>query len=137
MNHRKAKKDLTDKMRRVAELIKKALPASMGFAVFLELDGAIQYAAKAERSNVIEMLDEWFLKTETMWVGPPAPIQKDEERIRQQERCADIGKVISLLAKVALFVFDYGDGGNLSYWSNMETKELHRTINEWLEKQKP
>jgi len=140
-------------LRAIAEIVAKAVGPDLGFALFLPVAGRLTYVSNANREDMVKSLSEWLRRTKpTSWSrvdderedpergkwgrsfsSGESPRQV-ETRLSLEEHCASIGKKIGERIKLTLFVLNFGDGGNLAYYTNMERSR--EGVAEWLESQK-
>jgi hypothetical protein len=59
-----------------------------------------------------------------------------ETRLAMEDRCAALGKKLGAGMKLALLMFDFGEAGNLAYYTNMDTAEVREGIAGWLTSQR-
>lgn len=127
------KKDLQDLSKAIE------LEASgKGFALFLEIRGRVSYTSNCRRVDVVKTLQEWLKVTRSVRIGTaPEPTDPDPfqayDRIVLERQCVKTAEKISRVGKVCLFFFDFGEGGNLAYWTNMSN--AHGNILAWVTKE--
>lgn len=101
-----------------------------GFALFLEAGGAWHYVSNAERADVVKTMEEWLGCLTKGSSRPQSSFQVDS-RLELERRCARLGKAIASAARVAVFMFDFGEGGNLAFFTNIP--DLQRGIRRWID----
>jgi len=126
-------KDIRD-LRDLSKAIEIEAPGK-GFALFLEIRGRVSYASNCRRADVVKTFQEWLKVTKSVRVGnePLAPEQdpfQSYDRIVLERQCVKTAEKLSRVGKVCLFFFDFGEGGNLAYWTNMEN--AYRNIQAWV-----
>jgi hypothetical protein len=140
-----------DKLRKMGKLIVGAAGEGVGFAFFIITGNETSYTSNAHRPDVIKVMEEWLDATtaatlvvdrkETGRTGrsfahalKPETAHQADTRLGFQQRCAEIGERMGDVAEVCLFLFNFGDGGNLAYWTN--TPKAHSAITAWVKSAK-
>ena len=115
-------------LRDIADLVKNAANPNggdaVGFAMFLAHNEGVSYVSNGIRENVVESLEEWLEKTPNgLDAGPQADPdetpRKTSSRLALEHLCGHIGLTITQVAKVGLFLFDFGEGGNMAYFTSL------------------
>jgi len=109
-------------MRDIAEQLVNAT-GGKGYALFIAVkDKRANYISNAERGDVVRALQEWLDKTSGALDAPQGPPESPEvrdARLAHERRCADIGRTLSRAAPIVFFMFDFGDVGNMAYFTNI------------------
>lgn len=141
---------LKTELRAIAKVVGEAAGPSTAFALFLPMAGRLTYCSNANREDMVKTLGEWLQKTKpTSWsrvehgedprgswgrsFSSGETTRQVEARLALEDRCAHLGKKVGEHAKLTLFFMDYGEGGNLAYFTNMEN--VREGIKTWLESQ--
>jgi hypothetical protein len=122
--------DIRTELREIAKIVERAVGKGRGFAIFLAAGGQINYISNANREDVVTTLEEWLEKTAGRGKGRVETSTQIDTRLELERRCAFIGKGFAEATSVALFLFDFGDGGNLAYFSNIP--ELREAVERWV-----
>lgn len=91
-----------------------------GFSMWIRLAGYYRYASNARREDVRAMLGEWLATAGVVNVRDPNERPEQvQTRLALEELCATLGLTLkSQGSVVVLFLFDFGDGGSLAWYSN-------------------
>jgi hypothetical protein len=117
-----ADQQVVEAMRGIAEQLVNATEGK-GYALFIAVkDARANYISNADRQDVVKMLSEWLEKTS----GELYPHEGSREtpeardvRLAHERKCAEIGRTLSSAAPIVFFMFDFGQGGNLAYFTNI------------------
>jgi hypothetical protein len=94
-----------------------------GYALFFPTkNGRSNYVSNADRPTVVEALEEWLDKTSGRLPDrdtPPEPPDVQDARLAHQRRCAEIGQILSRIAPIVLFLFDFNDQHLMAYFTNI------------------
>ncbi len=114
--------ELRETLRDIAKLVETAA-GKKGFALFFEAAGNFHYASNGHRDDIVKSLEEWLERTKRTGALCTKEDHETSEqvdvRLELERKCAEIGKVIASRADVVLFLFDWGEGGNMAYFTNI------------------
>lgn len=122
-------------LRDIAGMVKERV-GGRGYALFLTTSGkTASYASNAEREDVVRLLKEWLSEGQATFAGAMRESgQQMLDRMKQAEVCTALGEDIAKSgAGVMLFVFDLGEKGALSWFTNLEEKRAREGIAHWVE----
>lgn len=123
-----AQESVREQLREIAHTIQHAAGPGQGFAFFLDVAGEVHYGSNGAREDVVTALEEWLDRTEevpeTLNTTPrrpsiPETSEAVDARLALERRGAEIGKLITQVCPVTLFLFDIGEGGAFTYFTSM------------------
>lgn len=103
-------------LRDIAAVVKHVTGPSIGFALFLAAGEEIHYVSNAQRTDVVNVLDEWLKRTITRKHARKESSTMHDTRLELERNCAKIGEAFGEITGVMLFLFEFGDQGNLAYY---------------------
>jgi hypothetical protein len=114
--------DLLQEFAEVARTLKSVMSEGQGFALLMRLaDGQYHYASIALREDVRKVFIEWIARYEAR-VNMRDPSESPERarvRTHLEAKCVELGHLLEAEGhRVLLFLFDFGDHGNLAWYSN-------------------
>ena len=136
----------------VATMVEKTSGPNTGYALFLPVGGRLTYCSNGAREDMVKLLGEWLRKT-----TPTSVVDEDrddprgkwgrsfssgetprqvETRLAMEDRCASLGKKLGEKMQLTLLLFNFGDRGNLAYYTNMDSLKVREGIAAWLSSQK-
>ena len=104
----------------LARTLKRLVGPDRGFVLLMQLgEGAYHYASSAERADVRQVLREWLARAGVVNARDLSGERSVDERLALEAYCAELGRRLESQGhRLALFLFDYGDGGSLAWYSN-------------------
>jgi hypothetical protein len=140
-----------DELRAIAKKVADVCGEGVGYALFLATGPEVSYISNADRADVISSLEEWLGKVSpasiTLDLADKGRIGRSftttsrketshqiDTRLTLERRCADIGKTIGQVTKLCLFLFNFGEGGNMAYFTNME--DARKGVASWVKSQR-
>ena len=128
----------------LAQTISSAIGPKRGFALFLFFEGNEPvYLSNAVRSDVVLTMKEWLslVPSDATFSadGQYRPLGRDPdpfqgyERINLEKLCVKIAENLETLHKICLFLFDFGDGGNMAFRTNIP--QARSMIQGWVDGQ--
>lgn len=111
---------IDDEIKDLGRTIASMTGKGRGFAFLIGLGGEFFYASNGTRADVRQSLMEWLTRLTVNTCDAAETPVAVRARLAIEERCAEIGRVVSLAGSpIILFVFDFGDGGNMAYFTNV------------------
>jgi hypothetical protein len=97
----------------LARTLKSVMSPNQGFALLMQLDGHYHYASSAYRDDMRTTLTEWLVRANA---GVDVP---STARANIESKCVELGHLLEKEGhRLLLFLFDYGDRGNLAWYTN-------------------
>ncbi len=131
---KKAEKELRD----IAACITHAIGPGLGFALFICTGPTWSYISNAQRFDVVKTMNEWLEKTATVDGAVFGSAHENETpekataRLALERKCADLGQTIGDVTKLCAFLFDFGDGGNLAFYTNANMRDVRAGVAGWV-----
>jgi hypothetical protein len=123
--------EMREQLRGIANIVKRACGEGVGFALFLGPAGGPNfYIASAEREDVVKLLREWLTYVRRSGVPRKEKSEEMDARLALERKCAEIGKTIASKASLVLFLFTYGDGGDMAHFTNI--RKFEDDIERWV-----
>lgn len=125
-------------LREIANIVKGAVGPGIGFALFLDAGvGGMSYVSNVLRSDVVASLEEWLEKTNGALNAKPAKREREssesvDTRLVLERKCVEIGETIGAVTQLALFLFNFGEGGNIAYFANMPKETTRLGVSNWV-----
>jgi hypothetical protein len=116
-------------LRDIGDIMKRAVGPRTGFALLFSLPQGSAYLSNALRGDVVKCMQEWLA-----WTPSTGRHEKsDIVRLTLERRCADIGRNLARIAtlRFALFLFDFGEVGNLAYFVSHDDMREH--VAQWID----
>jgi hypothetical protein len=112
---------MTEDFAELARTLKSVMSEGQGFALLMQLDGQYHYASIANRDDVRATLTEWLARNGAR-VNVRDPSETDKRaraRMKLEAKCVELGHLLEKEGhRLVFFLFDYGEGGHLAWWSN-------------------
>lgn len=122
-------------LRAIAKSVEGIIGSGIGFVLFMQPRGQIDidYISNCDRSDVIVTLEDWLARQAGKVVASSDQTSVEvDNRLGLERMCVDIGTAIKNVpnVEVALFLMDFGDHGNLAYYSS--TADMYWRIKHWV-----
>lgn len=125
-------------LRDIGQYVAARAGTGVGYALFLQVGVNVHYVSNADRGDVLKLLEEWCTREDLAMIGKPRlePSTDVDRRLALQRRCAELVRTIARATRVALFLFDFGDGGNLAYSMSVSKADARKAVGAWLVRQR-
>jgi hypothetical protein len=134
-------------LRHIGDVLKRSIPDTVGFALFIATGPEVAYISNGQRPDVVLALEEVLAKmsigefvpgtqvfTSTKYVHDET-VTEQEARLAMESHCAFLGKTMldpdGKRPEIALFLFNFGSGGHVAYFMNVD---MRGRIRNWVAK---